>query len=148
MRPGFRTEQNRKFPGPHLVPDIVYYDTLYSLSTFSLAKSLLLILEISAAYRLVSYLLADIWLICRLLAKCMITNNRLCQFRFLATVCFSLFSSEQCIMKQNRGLGKSYQPRPSARLITLTSTLIIQFRFSLESDRTLQPALRVHLLLG
>ena len=59
MRPGFRTEQNRKFPGPHLVPDIVYYDTLYSLSAFSLAKSLQLILEISAAYRLVSYLLAD-----------------------------------------------------------------------------------------
>ena len=95
LRLGFRTEQNRKFPSPHLVPDIVYYDTLYSLSAFSLAKSLQLILEISAAYRL-----ADNWLICRLRAQCMITNNWLYQFRFLATVCFSLFSSKQCIMKQ------------------------------------------------
>ena len=37
----------------------VYYYTLYSLSVFSLGKSLQLILEISANYRLVSYLLAD-----------------------------------------------------------------------------------------
>ena len=40
-----------------------HYYTLYSLSVFSLAKSLRLILEISATYRLVSYLLADNWLI-------------------------------------------------------------------------------------
>ena len=38
---------------------ILYYYTLYSLSVFSLAKSLQLILEISANYRLVSYLLGD-----------------------------------------------------------------------------------------
>ena len=37
----------------------VYYYTLYSQSVFSLGKSLQLILEISANYRLVSYLLAD-----------------------------------------------------------------------------------------
>ena len=35
------------------------YYTLYSLSVFSLAKSLRLILEISTTYGLVSYLLAD-----------------------------------------------------------------------------------------
>ena len=35
------------------------YYTLYSLSVFSLAKSLQLILEISTTYRLVSYLLGD-----------------------------------------------------------------------------------------
>ena len=30
-----------------------------------------------------------------------------------------------CDILNNQGLGKCYQPRPSARLITLTSTLII-----------------------
>ena len=55
---------------------------------------------------------------------------------FLATECLSLFSSKQCIIKQlldsvfgyivnNQGLGKCYQLRLLARLITLTSTLII-----------------------
>ena len=39
--------------------DTIDYHSLYSLSVFSLAKSLRLILEISATYRLVSYLLAD-----------------------------------------------------------------------------------------
>ena len=60
------------------------------------------------------------------------------QFRFLATVCLSLFSSKQCIpgnktiirfgfsdILNNWGLGKYHHPWPSARLITLTSTLII-----------------------
>ena len=52
------------------------------------------------------------------------------------TVCLPLFSSKQCIIKQlldsvfcnilnNQGTGKCYQPRPSARLITVTSSLII-----------------------
>ena len=52
--------------------EIIHYCThylssywLYSLSVFSLANSLQLILEISANYRLVSYLLADNWLICQ-----------------------------------------------------------------------------------
>ena len=30
-----------------------------------------------------------------------------------------------CDILNNQGLGKCYQPRPSARLITLTSTLIV-----------------------
>ena len=37
----------------------LHYYTFYSLYVFSLAKSLQLILEISAIYRLVSYLVAD-----------------------------------------------------------------------------------------
>ena len=51
-----------------------FYYKLYSLSFFSLAKSLQLILEISATYRLVSYLL-DNWLICRLGTQRMISSN-------------------------------------------------------------------------
>ena len=43
----------------------------------SMAMSLHLILEISATYRLVSYLLADKWLICRLRAQCMLSNNNI-----------------------------------------------------------------------
>ena len=68
----------------------VYYYTLYSLSVFSLSKSLHLILEISANYRLVSYLLADNYLICRLYAQCMISNNNN-QFRFLPCVFVVIF---------------------------------------------------------
>ena len=52
------------------------YYTLYSLSVFSLAESLQLTLEISATYRLVGYLLADNWLICRLRVQCMISNKK------------------------------------------------------------------------
>ena len=61
---GLVNEYLSVFPG-------VYY-TLYSWSVSSLAKSLQLILEISATYRLVSYLLVSNWLICRLRAQCMI----------------------------------------------------------------------------
>ena len=40
-----------------MIFNVVYsYYTLYSISVFSLAKSLQLILEISATYRLLSYL--------------------------------------------------------------------------------------------
>ena len=42
-----------------LVSDCCCYHTLYSLSVFLLAKTLQLILEISATFRLVSYLLSD-----------------------------------------------------------------------------------------
>ena len=51
-----------------------YYYTLYLLSVFSLAKSLQLILEISATYTLVSDMLADNGLACRLHAQCMISS--------------------------------------------------------------------------
>ena len=113
---------------------------LYSLSLFSLAESLELILEISATYRLVSYLLADNWLICRLCVQCMISNNKnfIYQFRFLVMVCLLLFSLKQCIIKRLLDLAfviskiikvsvhcKCYQPQPWAPLITLTLTLII-----------------------
>ena len=56
----------------------VYY-TLYSLSIFSLANILQLILEISATYGLDSYLPADNSLICRLRVQCMIFKPEQCQ---------------------------------------------------------------------
>ena len=110
----------------------VYY-TLYSLSVFSLAKSLLLILEISATCRLVSYLLADNLIICRLRAQCMISNNNINSGSLRRCVCQNnviiikqlLDSRGFCDILNNQGLGKCYQPRPSARLVTLTSTMII-----------------------
>ena len=43
----------------HCIHYLSYF--IYHLSVFSLAKSLLLTLKISATYRLVSYLLADTW---------------------------------------------------------------------------------------
>ena len=58
-------------------------------------------------------------------------------FMFLASVCLSLFSLKQCKildsiirfgffdLLNNQGVGKCYQPRPLARLITLASTWII-----------------------
>ena len=66
---------------PLIVETNNYYYTFNSLSIISLAKSLQLILEISATYmyRLVSYLLADNWLICRLHAQCIISNLEQCQ---------------------------------------------------------------------
>ena len=54
-----------------LQPNFLFYYTLYSLSVFSMAKSLQLILEISVTYRLASYLPADNWLICRLRVRAM-----------------------------------------------------------------------------
>ena len=54
-----------------------FYFTLYSLSVSSVAKSLQLILETRATNRLISYLLADDKLICRLCARCMISNNNI-----------------------------------------------------------------------
>ena len=66
---------------------------LYSLSVFSLAKSLHLhvFLEISTTYRLVSYL----WVVHK-----MHDFQWQYQFRFLVMVCWSLFSSKQCMIKQ------------------------------------------------
>ena len=63
--------------------------TLYSLSVFLLARSLQVILEICATYRLVSHLLADWWLICRL--RAMHDFQEQCQTVFRAVVCLSSF---------------------------------------------------------
>ena len=123
-----------------LVSDYCCYHTLDSLSVFLLAKNLQLILEISATYRVVSYLLADNWLICRLCAQCMISmsNVKLCPCILSMRRCVCRYSFRNnvycdkklirfglCNIRNNQGLGKCYQPRPSARLIKLTSTLII-----------------------
>ena len=102
-----------------------HYYTLYSLSVFSLAKSLQLILEISATYRLVSYLLADNWLICRLHAQCMISNNNINSGRLLCDSVFvviffktmynkTIIKFGFCDILKNQGLGNCHQPRPSA----------------------------------
>ena len=88
----------------------IYY-RLYSLSVFLLAKSLQLILEIGATYRLISYLLPDNWLICRLRAQCMISINsinsgslwqRVCRY-FLqnnagSTLIISNITSNNCLI--------------------------------------------------
>ena len=113
-----------------------HYYTLYSLSVFSLAKSLQLILEISTTYRLVSYLLADNWLISRLCTQCMMSNNNINLGSLQRYVCCYFFIKTMynktiirfgfCDILNNQGLGKCYQPWPSAWLITLTSTLIIR----------------------
>ena len=107
-----------------------HYYTLYSLSVFSLAKSLQLILEITATYRLVSYLVADNWLICRLRTQCMLSNNNInlgslqrcvCRYFFIKTMYNkTVIRYGFWDILNNEGPGKCHQPRPSAWLITLT----------------------------
>ena len=104
---------------------------------FSLAESLPLILEISTTYRLASYLLADNWLICRLGAQCMMSYNNInsgslqacdCRYIFFKTMYNkTIIRFSFRVILNNRGLGKCYQPRPSAGLIMLTSTFIIPY---------------------
>ena len=107
---------------------------MYTLSVFALAKSLQLILQISATYRLVSYLLADTWLICRLHAQCMISKSNVktvpCDGVFVVIYSKTMYNKTIiirfgfCNIWNNQGFGKWYLPWPSARPITLTSTLI------------------------
>jgi len=97
---------------------VLYYYTLYSFSVFSLAKSLQIILEISATYRLASYLLADNWLISRLHAQCMISNNncnnsgslRRCVCRYFLQTMYTniIIRFGFCDVPNNQGLGKCY----------------------------------------
>ena len=61
----------------HFQLDLIHYCTSYLLSVFLLAKTPRLILEMSATYRLVSYLLADNEQICSLRSQCMIFNNNI-----------------------------------------------------------------------
>ena len=71
-----------------------FYYTLYAVSAFSLVKSLQLILKINATNRLVSYLLEANWLTYRSCAQCIIHDfQERCQTVFHATVCLSLFPS-------------------------------------------------------
>ena len=66
-----------------IISYILNYYTFYSLSVFSLAKSLQIILEISATYRLVSNLLADRCLICRLHIQFIISKRQCVCCHFL-----------------------------------------------------------------
>ena len=76
----------------------LYLYILYSLSVFSLAISLQLILEISVTYRFFSYLMADNWLICGLCA--MHDFLRAISICALWGFFLSLFASKICIIKQ------------------------------------------------
>ena len=95
-------------PGKIIVnctPNKYHYYTLYSLSVFSLTKSVQLIMEINVTYRLVGDLLADNSLICRLQGQCMIFKNNINSVSLRVCVCVCvpcvlLFSSKQCIIKQ------------------------------------------------
>ena len=53
------SKRNFVSPPGHVISSIYYTSTLYSLSVFSLAKSLRLILEISKSLRFVTYLLEN-----------------------------------------------------------------------------------------
>ena len=108
----------------------IYYYTLNSLAVFSLAKSLQLILETSATYRFVSYLPADNRLSCGFrvfrFLSIQVACDCVCGVIFFKTMYNkTIFRFGFCDILNNQGLSKCYQPRPSARLITLTSTLII-----------------------
>ena len=94
--------------------------TLYSLSAFSLAKNLHRLFWKSMQYKdIVSYLLADNWLICRLSAyNVMHDFQEKCQTAFCVRLGLSSFSSNQwkisfCNIRNNHGLSKCYQPRPN-----------------------------------
>ena len=101
---------------------------MYSLSVFALAKSLQLILEISATYRLVSYLLADTWLICRLRAQCMISKSNVKSVPydgvFVVIYSKTMYNKTIIIRFGFCNIWNNQGPRPSPRPITLTSTLI------------------------
>ena len=60
-----------------------------------------------------------------------------CQTVFHVILCWSLFSSKQCVIKQLldsvfvlceiiKARGKCYEPRPSAWLVMLTQTLLVR----------------------
>ena len=102
-----------------------HYYAWYSLSVFLLAKSLQLILEISATRTLVSYLLAHNLLICRLRAQCMISNDNINSMHNETMHNETIIRFVSCGMLNNQGLGKCYQPSLGPRLITLNSTMII-----------------------
>ena len=87
-----------KLAALNLLSVMSHYYTLYSPSDFSLAKSLQLILETSATYRLViSYLLADNWLICRWHTQCMMSNINIILGSLWRRVCRYCLSSKRLL---------------------------------------------------
>ena len=83
----------------HVVNDVNYY-SLKPLSILSLGKILPQILEITPTYWLVSYLLADNWLICGLRAHYAWFLRAMSSW-LRATVYLSLFIWKQCMIKQS-----------------------------------------------
>ena len=99
-----------------------HYYTLNSLSIFSLVKSLQLILEISATYRLVNYLLADNCARNALFPRAMSKPcDGLYVVIYFKTMYKTIIRRSFCDIRNNQGLEKCHQPRPWARLITLTA---------------------------
>ena len=101
---------------------------LSTLSIFSLAEILQLILEISATYRLVSYLLADNWLIWGLRPQCMILITMSIQVPWdgLFVVVFFKTMYNKTIIRFSFCdiLNNQFSGTCTSRLITLISTLI------------------------
>ena len=99
---------------------IVIYYTWYSLSIFSLAEILQLILEISVTYRLVSYqLAADNWLpvICRLRVQCVISKSNVksvpCNGVFVVIYFKTMYNKTIirfgfCDIRNNQGLASAF----------------------------------------
>ena len=108
----------------------VYYYILYSLSVFSLAKSLQLNQGNLGCAR-------------NALFPITISIQVPCDDVFVVTFFKTIYNKtimrfSFCDILNNQGLGKCYQPRPSARLITLTSTLIIPDITKTSSNNCLQ----------
>ena len=59
--------------------------------------------------------------------QCQVGSIRRCICRYLVQTMSNktIFRFVFCDIRNNQGLGQCYQSRPSARLITLTSTLIV-----------------------
>ena len=84
----------------------------------------------------VSYLIADNWLICRLCAQCMISNNNINSGSLRRCVCHYFLQNNVLLTSIIRfsfsdipnfqGHGKCYELWPSFQQITLTSILIFQ----------------------
>ena len=117
----------------HVVND-VNYCSLKPLSILSLGKILQQISEITPTYWLVSYLLEDNSLICGLRAhyawflRAMSSWLRATVFvviYFKTMYDKTIIRIDFCDIRNNQDHGNCYQPRPWARRMTLTSTLII-----------------------
>ena len=105
----------------------IYY-ALYASSVFSLAKGLQLILEISATYSLAdNYSVScarNAWF--RITISIQVPCDGVFFFIFFKTMYNkTIIRFGFCNILNDESLVKYYQPRPSAWLITLTSTLII-----------------------
>ena len=102
---------------------------------FVLVKSQQLIFEITAAYRFISQLSADNWLICWLRAQDMISKSNaksvrsvrrfICRYIFQNMYNKTIIRFGFCDMRNNQDLNKCYQSRPSAPPIELDCSVYL-----------------------